>query len=31
LPRLPLRIDLVAIDVDPRGLPAVRHHRAVPI
>ena len=31
LPRLPLRIDLVAIDVDPCGLPAVRHHRAVPI
>jgi putative endonuclease len=31
LPPLPLRIDLVAIDVGPDGRPAVRHHRAASI
>jgi putative endonuclease len=29
LPRLPLRIDLVALDVGPDGRPATRHHRAI--
>jgi putative endonuclease len=29
LPSLPLRVDLVAIDVGPDGRPAVRHHRAI--
>ncbi|HEX5827897.1 MAG TPA: YraN family protein [Candidatus Limnocylindrales bacterium] len=29
LPRLPLRVDLVAIDVGRDGRPATRHHRAV--
>ena len=29
LPRLPLRIDLVAIDRGPDGLPSVRHHRGI--
>jgi putative endonuclease len=29
LPALPLRLDLVAIDVGPDGRPAVRHHRAI--
>jgi putative endonuclease len=29
LPRLPLRVDLVAIDRTPDGLPSVRHHRAI--
>jgi putative endonuclease len=28
LPALPIRIDLVALDVAPGGLPSVRHHRA---
>jgi putative endonuclease len=27
LPRLPLRIDLVAIDPGPDGEPSIRHHR----
>jgi putative endonuclease len=29
LPRLPLRVDLVAIDPGPDGLPSVRHHRGI--
>jgi Holliday junction resolvase-like predicted endonuclease len=29
LPRLPLRVDLVALDRGPDGLPSVRHHRAI--
>jgi putative endonuclease len=29
LPRLPLRVDLVAIDAGPDGRPSVRHHRAI--
>jgi putative endonuclease len=29
LPRLPLRIDLVAIDPGPDGTPTVRHHRGI--
>ena len=29
LPRLALRIDLVAIDPGPDGVPSVRHHRAI--
>jgi putative endonuclease len=29
LPRLPLRVDLVAIDRTPDGRPSVRHHRAI--
>jgi putative endonuclease len=29
LPRLPLRIDLVAVDRDPAGRPAIRHHRGI--
>ena len=29
LPRLPLRIDLVAIDPGPDGAPSIRHHRAI--
>ncbi len=29
LPRLPLRFDLVAVDRDPAGREAVRHHRGV--
>ena len=29
LPRLPLRIDLVAIDSRPDGRPSVRHHRGI--
>jgi putative endonuclease len=29
LPRLPLRIDLVALDVDAAGEPSLRHHRAI--
>ena len=28
LPVLPIRIDLIALDVDPDGRPSVRHHRA---
>jgi Holliday junction resolvase-like predicted endonuclease len=27
LPRLPVRIDLVAVDPGPDGRPAIRHHR----
>ncbi len=29
LPRLPLRVDLVAIDPGPDGEPSVRHHRGI--
>jgi putative endonuclease len=29
LPRLPLRVDLVAVEPGPDGSPVVRHHRAV--
>lgn len=29
LPRLPMRLDLVAIDPGPDGSPSVRHHRAI--
>ena len=29
LPRLPFRIDLVAIDTRPDGAPSVRHHRGI--
>lgn len=29
LPRLPMRIDLVAIDLGPDGTPSLRHHRAI--
>ncbi len=29
LPALPLRIDLVALDVDGNGRPSLRHHRAI--
>jgi putative endonuclease len=29
LPPLPLRVDLVALDVGPDGTPSVRHHRAI--
>jgi putative endonuclease len=29
LPALPLRVDLVAIDAGPEGVPSVRHHRAI--
>ena len=29
LPRLPLRIDLVAIDPGPDGRPSIRHHRGI--
>jgi putative endonuclease len=29
LPSLPLRVDLVALDVGPDGTPSVRHHRAI--
>ena len=29
LPRLPLRVDLVAIDAGPDGVPSVRHHRGI--
>jgi putative endonuclease len=29
LPALPLRVDLVAIDPGPDGLPSVRHHRGI--
>jgi putative endonuclease len=28
LPRLPVRVDLVAVDLDPRGRRSVRHHRS---
>ena len=29
LPPLPLRVDLVAVDMDPTGTLSVRHHRAI--
>jgi putative endonuclease len=29
LPRLPLRVDLVAVDPGPDGAPSVRHHRGI--
>lgn len=29
LPGLPLRLDLVALDVDASGRPSVRHHRGI--
>ena len=29
LPRLPLRVDLVAVDRGPDGQPSVRHHRGI--
>jgi putative endonuclease len=29
LPRLPIRVDLVAIDVGPGGAPSLRHHRGI--
>ncbi len=29
LPRLPVRVDLVAIDSGPDGAPSVRHHRGI--
>jgi putative endonuclease len=29
LPRLPVRVDLVAVDAAPDGRPSVRHHRAI--
>lgn len=29
LPRLELRVDLVAIDLGPDGRPAIRHHRGI--
>ena len=29
LPRLPLRVDLIAIDRGPDGRPSVRHHRGI--
>jgi putative endonuclease len=29
LPRLPLRVDLVAIDGEPGEVPSIRHHRAI--
>ncbi len=29
LPRLPLRLDLLAIDPGPDGRPSIRHHRAI--
>jgi putative endonuclease len=29
LPHLPLRVDLVALDVDGDGRPSLRHHRAI--
>lgn len=29
LPRLALRVDLVAIDPGPGGAPSIRHHRAI--
>ena len=31
LPRLPIRLDLVAIDRGKAGVVSVRHHRAVPL
>jgi putative endonuclease len=29
VPRLPLRVDLVAIDPGPGGAPSIRHHRGI--
>jgi len=29
LPRLPMRVDLVAVDPGPDGEPSIRHHRAI--
>jgi putative endonuclease len=29
LPRLPVRVDLVALDMDGTGRPSMRHHRAI--
>jgi putative endonuclease len=29
LPRLPTRVDLVALDVDSAGRPSLRHHRGI--
>lgn len=29
LPRLPLRVDLVALDPGPDGSPSIRHHRGI--
>ncbi len=29
LPELPLRVDLVAIDMGPDGRPSIRHHRGI--
>ena len=29
LPHLPLRVDLVALDVDGDGRPSIRHHRGI--
>ena len=29
LPHLPLRVDLVALDVDGDGRPSLRHHRGI--
>lgn len=29
LPRLPLRVDLIAIDGEPGAVPSIRHHRAI--
>ena len=29
VPRLPLRVDLIAIDPGPGGEPSIRHHRAI--
>jgi Holliday junction resolvase-like predicted endonuclease len=29
LPRLALRVDLVAIDLGPDGAPSIRHHRGI--
>ncbi len=29
LPPLPLRVDLLAVDVDAAGNPSIRHHRAI--
>jgi putative endonuclease len=29
LPRLPMRVDLVAVDAGPEGEPSIRHHRAI--
>jgi putative endonuclease len=29
VPRLPVRVDLVALDLDAAGRPSLRHHRAI--